>query len=75
MENKIQPKHPAGKNAVRVDKDKYDVMRKAILGCLKKKGLTHTEFLKAVIDSLKKNKIQFSSHSCISARRAFYKQS
>jgi len=60
MENRIQLKHPAGKKAVRIDKDKYDVMSKAILGCLKNKSLTHTELLKAVNDNFKKNKIKFT---------------
>jgi len=59
MENKIQLKHPAGKKAVRIDKDKYDVMSNTILNCLKNKELTHTELLKAVTDNFKMNKIKF----------------
>jgi hypothetical protein len=59
METKIQLSHPAGKKAVRMDKDKYDILRKAIFRCLKNKTLTHTELFKAVITDFKKNKIKF----------------
>jgi len=34
MEQKIQLKHPAGKKAVSMDKGKYDVLKKALLGHL-----------------------------------------
>jgi len=59
METKIQLSHPTGKKAVRMDKDKYDILKKAILRCLKNKTLTHTELLKAIIADFKKNKIKF----------------
>ena len=60
MEQKIQLKHPQGKNAVRIDKTKYDVLKKAILNCLKnKRELTHTEMKNAIMDDFKKNKIKF----------------
>jgi hypothetical protein len=60
METKIQLNHPAGKKAVRMDKDKYDILRKAIFRCLKNKTLTHTELLEAIIADFKKNKIKFA---------------
>lgn len=60
MEQKIQLKHPAGKKAVSIDKDKYDVLKKSLLNILKTKGeLTHTEILKAVLEEFKKNNIKF----------------
>lgn len=59
MEQKIQLKHPAGKHAVRIDKDKYDTIKKSILNSLKKNELTHTEILQTMTEDFKKNKIQF----------------
>jgi hypothetical protein len=59
MEQKIQLKHPAGKHAVRMDKNKYDVLRKAILRSLKEGELTHKELHKAVLADFKRTKIKF----------------
>ena len=60
MEERIQLKHPAGKHAVTMAKDKYEVMSKAIIKSLKKHGdVTHTEMTQAVKDYFKKNKIKF----------------
>lgn len=59
MEQKIRLKHPAGKHAVRMDKDKYEILSKSIFRCLKNKSLTHKELLEAVIDDFKKHKIKF----------------
>jgi len=60
MEHKIQLLHPAGKKAVRMDIDKYTVIKKALLNSLKQnRELTHTELLDVVIDNFKKNKIKF----------------
>jgi len=59
MSEKIQLKHPEGKHAVRMEKDKYDVMSKAISECLKPGGLTHKEMLAEVHSYFKENKIKF----------------
>lgn len=60
MEQKIQLSHPQGEKAVRIDKAKYDTMKKAILNSLKKKAeLTHTELLKSILEDFKKNKVKF----------------
>jgi RNA:NAD 2'-phosphotransferase (TPT1/KptA family) len=60
MEQKIQLKHPAGKKAINMDKEKYDLMKKAVLSCLKKEGdSTHKEMLKAITENFKKNKTKF----------------
>ena len=59
MEQKIQLMHPAGKHAFRIDKNKYDILRKAILRSLKVGELTHTELYKAVLADFKKNKTKF----------------
>lgn len=59
MEDKIQLKHPAGKHAIRMDKSKYEVLRKAILKNLKKDSLTHTELFNAVKTDFKDRKIKF----------------
>jgi len=60
MEQKIQLSHPQGEKAVRIDKAKYETMKKAILNSLKKKNeLTHTEILKSILEDFKKNKVKF----------------
>lgn len=59
MEQKIQLKHPAGKQAVRIDKTKYEVLSKSIFRVLKNKTLTHKELLEAIIQDFKKHKIKF----------------
>ena len=43
-----------------MNKDKYEVLKKALLHALGAKGeLTHTELLKAITLDFKKNKIKF----------------
>lgn len=60
MNTKIQLKHPAGKKAINMDKEKYDLLKKAILNHLKKQDeLTHGEILKAIEEDFKKNKTKF----------------
>ena len=59
MPEKIQLHHPAGKHADIIDKDKYDVMRSAILTCLQNGPYTHKELEAVVIDYFKKNNIKF----------------
>ena len=60
MAQKIQLKHPAGKKAVSMDKDKYDLLKKVLLNHLISKGeSTHTEILQTVTEDFKKNKIKF----------------
>lgn len=39
---KIQLKHPEGKRAVSIDKEKYEIIRKSIISSLKSKELTFT---------------------------------
>lgn len=53
----IQLNHPQGKKAVRMDKSKYDVLKKVLLNHLETNGACmHTEILKAITDNFKKNK-------------------
>ena len=59
MEQKIQLTHPAGKHAVRMDKNKYDIMRKAILHSLKSGPLKHKELLEKIQEGFQKNKTKF----------------
>lgn len=60
MEQKIQLKHPAGKKAISMDKEKYNVLEQSVLNYLKTKGeSTHSEILKAVTEDFKKNKKLF----------------
>jgi hypothetical protein len=61
METKIQLKHPAGKKAISMDKDKYETLKKILFNRLKTKGeSTHTELLQAITEDFKKNKIKFA---------------
>lgn len=60
MEQKIQLKHPAGKKAISMDREKYAVIEKSVLNCLKsKRELTHAEILKTLTEDFKKNKTLF----------------
>lgn len=60
MDNKIQLNHPAGKKAVRMEKEKYDILKTYILHYLKEHGTSaHTELLQAVTKSLKRDKVKF----------------
>jgi hypothetical protein len=60
MSERVQLKHPAGKHTITMAKDKYDVIRMAILDSVKKHGeLTHKEMFHAITDNFKKNKIKF----------------
>jgi hypothetical protein len=60
MEQKIQLRHPEGKKAVGMLQSKYEVLKKAILKHLEKKGqASHTEIWQAVTRDFKNNKIQF----------------
>ncbi len=60
MEQKIQLQHPAGKKAISMDKEKYELLKKTVLNCLKKEGaLTHKEIFKMISESFKKNKTKF----------------
>ncbi len=61
MEQKIQLRHPAGKKAVSMDKEKYDTMKKYILSHLRDHGQsTHGELLSAITKKFKSDKIKFS---------------
>jgi hypothetical protein len=60
MDQKIQLLHPAGKKAVSIHKEKYDVLKKVIISSLKTKGeSTHAEILKTITEDFKLNKIKF----------------
>ncbi len=56
----IQLIHPEGKKAVSMDKEKYDVLKKPLLGLLRTKGeSTHKEILHAVIHDHDKHNTTF----------------
>ena len=60
MEQIIELKHPAGKKAVRFQKEKYDALKSPLLNCLKTKGeSTHREILQAIIEDFDKNETKF----------------
>ena len=54
MEEKILTKHPAKKHGVNISKNKYDLIRKAIIQSLRTEGkLTYTDLARAVKRKLK----------------------
>ena len=58
---KIQLRHPAGKKAVRISRDKYDLLKASLRTVLKKRGTgSHTELLQAVTADLKARGTAFS---------------
>lgn len=60
MEQKIQLIHPAGKKAVKMDKIKYEAIKKVLLHHLTIKGeLSHSEILQSVQYDFLKNDINF----------------
>ena len=60
METRIQLHHPAGKKAVSMDENKYEILKKIILNQLKAQGeLSHTEILRVIINDFKKQKTTF----------------
>lgn len=59
-EQKIQLKHPHGKKAVSINKDKYDLLTKETIQYLtEKKDGTFSEISKTIAQNLKKKKIIF----------------
>ena len=60
MDQKTELKHPEGKKAVSMDQGKYNLLKSAILECLKSKtGVTHKELQQSVINHFEKNNIKF----------------
>jgi len=59
-EEKIQLTHPGGKKLPRIDKTKFDIMRKAILSSLKKGPLTHKEMHQNILRDFHTNKTKFT---------------
>src|SRR6266581_4800664 len=55
-EEKILTKHPMGKSGKNIDKQKYEMLKKAILLVLQNKKLTHTELFNQLNKSLKRIK-------------------
>ncbi len=57
---KIQLRHPAGKKAIRMDKDKYEILRRALFNCLRTQGeSTHKEILQKIIQDFMINQTKF----------------
>jgi hypothetical protein len=50
---KVLAKHPLGKTGRNISKQKYDMLKGAILTALKNKALTHTELFSYLNKSLK----------------------
>lgn len=60
MDQKIQLLHPAGKKAVSIHKEKYDLLKNSIINSLKTSGeFTFAEMLQYTDDDFKKNQIKF----------------
>ena len=52
-EEKILTKHPLGKSGKNIDRQKYELLKKAILSELRNKELTHTELFDQLHQRLK----------------------
>ena len=52
-EEKILTKHPLGKSGKNISKQKYEMLKKAILSALKNTQLTHTELFHELKNGLK----------------------
>src|SRR6266699_6783312 len=52
-EEKILTNHPLGKSGKNISKQKYEMLKKAILSALRNKELTHTELFNQLNKSLK----------------------
>ena len=50
---KILTKHPLGKGGRNIDRNKYEMLKKAIMSALQKDELTHTELFGRLDKSLK----------------------
>jgi hypothetical protein len=60
MEKQIQLQHPAGRKAVTIDREKYELLRKAMINHLLMNGeSTHTEILRAVKEDFQRNQVEF----------------
>jgi hypothetical protein len=60
IKSQIQLTHPTGKKAVSIDKEKYDVLKEAIMNYLKTRGeSTHAEISQAINEDFKKNRTRF----------------
>lgn len=60
MNHKIQLQHPAGKKAIKMDKEKYELLKSSLIRCLNTNGkLSHTEILQTVTKEFKTNNILF----------------
>lgn len=60
MDSKIQLTHPAGKKAIRMSIEKYEMIKSALISCLdKKRSLTHKEMLTAITDYFQKHHLNF----------------
>jgi hypothetical protein len=60
MDQRIQLKHPSDKKAVSMDKDKYDVLKNALLNHLKTNGESiHSDIIQRITNDFKNNKTNF----------------
>ena len=53
MAEKVMTKHPLGKSGRNIDRNTYNVIKKAILLALRKNELTHTELFSRLNKTLK----------------------
>jgi len=52
-EEQILTKHPLGKRGLKISKQKYEAIKRAMLSALRNRELTHTELTHAVVEQLK----------------------
>ena len=60
MTEKIQLIHPQGKKAIKMDQQKYELLKQYILACLKSGNeVTHTQLFQTIVSELKLNNEKF----------------
>ncbi|MEQ9440651.1 MAG: hypothetical protein RIG62_16490 [Cyclobacteriaceae bacterium] len=53
MDDRIQTRHPQGKQGTNIAKGKYEIMKTTIIAVLHNQSLTHTELVEQVTDKLR----------------------
>ena len=60
MEQKIELQHPGGKKGISMEKDRYEIVKEALIRCLKSNHeITHDELFEYVSNDLGNQKIKF----------------
>ena len=60
MSEKIQLIHPQGKKAIKMDQEKYQLLKQYLLTCLKSGNeVTHTQLFQSIVSELNLHNVKF----------------